>query len=122
MRLVSIPGEAFHALGRAIEDARRDGATCSLAGLAPEWHGYLPSPFRDGYEESMSYGRDAVAAIARADDALAPVRRAPVRLRRVGWASASVRRRRFETAQLLAQPDAEGGEVTLTVPSFRVAG
>jgi hypothetical protein len=37
-----------------------------LAGLAPEWHGYLPSPFTDGYEESMSYGRDAVAAITHA--------------------------------------------------------
>ena len=37
-----------------------------VAGLAPEWHGYLPVPFSDGYEESMSYGRDAVAAIARA--------------------------------------------------------
>jgi hypothetical protein len=37
-----------------------------LAGLAPEWHGYLPMPFRDGYEESTSYGRDAVAAIAGA--------------------------------------------------------
>ena len=37
-----------------------------LAGLAPEWHGYLPSPFRDGYEESTSYGRGAVATIAAA--------------------------------------------------------
>ena len=67
VRLVSIPGEAFHALGRAIEDrAPRDGAHVLLAGLAPEWHGYLPSPFGDGYEESTSYGRDAVAAIADA--------------------------------------------------------
>ena len=42
VRLVSVPGEAFHALGRAIEERGDGGATCSLAGLAPEWHGYLP--------------------------------------------------------------------------------
>jgi hypothetical protein len=64
VRLVSIPGEAFHALGRAIEN--RVGGHVLLAGLAPEWHGYLPSPFRDGYEESTSYGRAAVATIAGA--------------------------------------------------------
>jgi len=64
VRLVSIPGEAFHALGRAIET--RVGGHVLLAGLAPEWHGYLPAPFRDGYEESTSYGRNAVAAIAEA--------------------------------------------------------
>ena len=62
VRLVSIPGEAFHALGRAIEE--RAGRHVLLAGLAPEWHGYLPAPFRDGYEESTSYGHDAVATIA----------------------------------------------------------
>jgi hypothetical protein len=66
LRLVSMPGEAFHALGRAVE-ARVEGggAQLLLAGLAPEWHGYLPSPFTEGYEESMSYGREAVAAIAQ---------------------------------------------------------
>jgi hypothetical protein len=63
VRLVSVPGEAFHALGRAIE-AR--GPHVLVAGLAPEWHGYLPVPFRDGYEESMSYGPEAVATIAQA--------------------------------------------------------
>jgi hypothetical protein len=69
VRLVSVPGEAFHALGRAIDErvAREPGATHTLiAGLAPEWHGYLPSPFTDGYEESVSYGAEAVAAITRA--------------------------------------------------------
>jgi neutral ceramidase len=66
VRLVSVPGEAFHALGRAIEDRVGDASHVLLAGLAPEWHGYLPSPFREGYEESTSYGRDAVAAIADA--------------------------------------------------------
>ena len=63
VRLVSVPGEAFHALGRAIE-ARAPHVL--VAGLSPEWHGYLPVPFTDGYEESMSYGPEAVAAIARA--------------------------------------------------------
>jgi hypothetical protein len=63
LRLVSVPGEAFHELGRAIEGR---GPHVLVAGLSPEWHGYLPSPFRDGYEESMSYGRDAVATIGRA--------------------------------------------------------
>ena len=67
VRLVSVPGEAFHALGRAIEDrVAGEGARVLVAGLAPEWHGYLPSPFTDGYEETMSYGRDAVATIAHA--------------------------------------------------------
>ena len=61
------PGEGFHALGRAVEDrVERDGGLVLLAGLAPEWNGYLPVPFTDGYEESMSYGREAVAAIAHA--------------------------------------------------------
>jgi len=67
VRVVSIPGEGFHALGQAIErrvDA--DGGLVLLAGLSPEWHGYLPMPFTDGYEESMSYGRAAVAQIAAA--------------------------------------------------------
>ncbi len=66
LRLVSLPGEAFHALGRAIEHRAGAGTHVLLAGLAPEWHGYLPSPFRDGYEESTSYGPAAVAAIADA--------------------------------------------------------
>jgi hypothetical protein len=66
VRVVSVPGEAFHALGRAIEDRAGDGTHVLLAGLAPEWHGYLPVPFSDGYEESMSYGRAATAAITDA--------------------------------------------------------
>jgi neutral ceramidase len=59
--LVSIPGEAFHAFGRAVDDAR--GNRALLAGLAPVWQGYLPMPFREGYEESVSYGAPAVAAV-----------------------------------------------------------
>ncbi len=67
VRLVSVPGEAFHALGRAIEDrGAEEGAHVLVAGLTPEWHGYLPSPFGDGYEEGMSYGRQAVATLTHA--------------------------------------------------------
>lgn len=61
VRVVSLPGEAFFALGREVEDAR--GRRTLLAGLAPAWHGYLPQPFTEGYEEGLSYGADAVAAI-----------------------------------------------------------
>lgn len=61
LRLVSLPGEAFHALGRAIEATHDDPVL--LAGLAPVWQGYLPEPFTDGYEESVSYGAAAVSAI-----------------------------------------------------------
>ena len=62
--LVSIPGEAFQAFGRAVDEAR--GGRAILAGLAPVWQGYLPMPFREGYEESVSYGAPAVAAILEA--------------------------------------------------------
>ena len=64
VRLVSVPGEAFHALGRAIED--RTGGRALVAGLSPVWRGYLPAPFTEGYEESMSLGREAVAVLAAA--------------------------------------------------------
>jgi neutral ceramidase len=61
IRLVSIPGEAFFELGREIEDARN--RRCLLAGISPSWHGYLPVPWGDGYEEGVSYGRDFVQAV-----------------------------------------------------------
>lgn len=61
LRLVSLPGEAFHALGRAVETARGDRTM--LAGIAPAWLGYLPEPYGRGYEEKMSYGRGFVAAV-----------------------------------------------------------
>ena len=64
VRLVSVPGEAFHALGRAVETARDDRAL--LAGLAPDYLGYLPAPFGKGYEEKMSYGRRFVERVAQA--------------------------------------------------------
>ena len=60
-RLLSVPGEAFHAFGRAVEDARPGPVL--IAGLAPVWYGYLPVPFREGYEESMSYGEPFVRAV-----------------------------------------------------------
>ena len=64
VRVVSIPGEAFVAFGAAVLDAR-PGPTL-LAGLSPVWQGYLPRPFGEGYEESVSYGDPAVTAILEA--------------------------------------------------------
>jgi len=61
VRLVSIPGEAFCALGRKVEASR--GPRVLLAGLSPVWQGYLPDPFGEGYEEGVSFGQPAVAAI-----------------------------------------------------------
>ena len=57
VRLVSMPGEAFHLLGREISSGRGDRVL--LAGLAPAWHGYLPHPWGEGgYEEGVSFGED----------------------------------------------------------------
>ncbi|MFZ0173205.1 MAG: hypothetical protein WAL04_16110 [Acidimicrobiales bacterium] len=64
VRVVSVPGEAFHAFGRAIETSRQ--APVLLAGLAPVWLGYLPAPFGEGYEESMSFGEPFVNTLLRA--------------------------------------------------------
>lgn len=60
-RLISLPGEAFHAFGRAVEESR--GGPVLLAGLSPVWLGYLPVPFTEGYEESMSQGAVFVDAV-----------------------------------------------------------
>ena len=59
--LVAVPGEAFHALGNKIEAAV--GGPSLLAGLSPVWQGYLPDPWGDAYEESVSYGEDFVAGV-----------------------------------------------------------
>ena len=64
LSLISVPGEPFHALDQAIV-ASRPGPVL-LAALAPVWQGYFPVPFGEGYEETVSYGRDAVEAVARA--------------------------------------------------------
>ena len=60
-RLVSVPGEAFHAFGNALAAARP--GPLLVAGLAPAWLGYLPVPFTEGYEEQMSMGRPFVDAL-----------------------------------------------------------
>lgn len=62
--LLSIPGEAFSAFGEAVVAARGDEII--LAGLCPVWQGYLPIPFTDGYEETVSFGEPAVQAILAA--------------------------------------------------------
>jgi hypothetical protein len=64
VRLVSVPGEPFDALGREVLAAREERAL--LAAISPAWHGYLPRPFRSGYEERMSGGRRFVAQVAHA--------------------------------------------------------
>jgi hypothetical protein len=61
VRLVSMPGEAFFALGREIEEAR--SRRTILAGICPSWHGYLPVPWGDGYEEGVSFGREFVEQV-----------------------------------------------------------
>lgn len=61
VRLVSIPGEAFHAFGKAVDEAR--GFRTLLAGISPSWQGYLPHPFGSGYEETVSFGEPAVNAV-----------------------------------------------------------
>jgi len=66
VRLVSVPGEAFHALGRSIEEDSGRGGKVLVAGLAPILQGYLPVPFTDGYEETVGYGRAFVATVAAA--------------------------------------------------------
>jgi hypothetical protein len=63
VRLVSIPGEAFFALGREIEDTRNRRTL--LAGISPSWHGYLPVPWGDGYEEGVSFGPEFVDEVRR---------------------------------------------------------
>jgi hypothetical protein len=64
VRLVSVPGEGFQELGRQVFASR--GERVLLAGLAPLWQGYFPVPFADGYEEGVSYGPAAVAAVLAA--------------------------------------------------------
>ncbi len=63
IRLVSVPGEPFDALGRGIVSARDERAL--VASISPIWQGYLPAPFRSGYEERMSGGRRFVAALTQ---------------------------------------------------------
>ena len=62
--IVGVPGEATQGMQARIESAR--GMKPLFAGFTPSWHGYLPDPFRMGYEESMSLGRHATDTIAAA--------------------------------------------------------
>jgi neutral ceramidase len=61
VRLVSIPGEAFQAFGREVDQVRR-GRTI-LAGISPSWQGYFPHPWGAGYEETVSFGEPVVTAV-----------------------------------------------------------
>jgi hypothetical protein len=64
LTVVAVPGEPFHALVNQIDAARRGPVL--IAALAPVWQGYLPVPWGMGYEETVSYGEEAVATIAAA--------------------------------------------------------
>ena len=61
LRVVSVPGEAFHAFGESVRASR--GGEVVLAGLSPAWQGYLPMPWGEGYEETVSYGEAFVATV-----------------------------------------------------------
>ena len=62
--MIGVPGEGFHARRGRIRATHPDPLL--LAGLAPDWHGYLPLPYTDGYEEGLSLGPDAVAELVEA--------------------------------------------------------
>jgi hypothetical protein len=62
--LISIPGEAFSAFGNQVVESRANPVL--IAGLAPVWQGYLPVPFREGYEEGLSYGEPFVQGVLHA--------------------------------------------------------
>ena len=65
--LISLPGEAFHQLGVEVIAARGgQGTPVLLAAIAPQWWGYLPCPWTQGYEEKMSYGRHFVDRVRAA--------------------------------------------------------
>jgi hypothetical protein len=61
VEVISLPGEAFCAFGEQVV-ASRDNPVL-MAGLAPIWQGYLPVPFREGYEEGLSYGEAFVLGV-----------------------------------------------------------
>ncbi len=59
---------AAMALRAGFAVASAHGDRLLFAGLAPDWHGYFPVPYTEGYEEGLSLGPEAVRMIA---DALA---------------------------------------------------
>jgi neutral ceramidase len=64
LSVVAVPGEPFHKLVNQIDESRQGPVL--IAALAPVWQGYLPVPWGEGYEETVSYGQEAVEAMARA--------------------------------------------------------
>jgi hypothetical protein len=61
MEVLAVPGEGFHGVEEAIRRVHDDPLL--IAGLAPDWHGYFPVPYTDGYEEGLSLGPDAVRQV-----------------------------------------------------------
>ena len=61
LEVLAVPGEGFHGVEEAIR--RVHGDPLLIAGLAPDWHGYFPVPYTDGYEEGLSLGPDAVQQV-----------------------------------------------------------
>jgi hypothetical protein len=61
VHVVAVPGEGFHGVEAALR-ARYDDPLL-IAGLAPDWHGYFPVPYTDGYEEGLSFGPEAVETL-----------------------------------------------------------
>jgi hypothetical protein len=64
VHVVAVPGEGFHGVEAALR-ARYDDPLL-IAGLAPDWHGYFPVPYTDGYEEGLSFGPAAVETLVAA--------------------------------------------------------
>jgi hypothetical protein len=62
--VVAVPGEAFHAAEQQMRELVGDRTL--IAGLAPDWHGYFPMPFAEGYEEQLSFGAEATDHVLRA--------------------------------------------------------
>jgi hypothetical protein len=64
VHVVAVPGEGFHGVEEALRTHHADPLL--LAGLAPDWHGYLPLPYTAGYEEGLSLGPAAVTQLVDA--------------------------------------------------------
>jgi neutral ceramidase len=64
LAVIAVPGEGFHGLEREVRSRHADPLL--LAGLAPDWHGYFPVPYTDGYEEGLSLGAEAVGQLVEA--------------------------------------------------------
>ena len=68
LEVLTVPGEGFHGVEGAIRSVHGDPLL--IAGLAPDWHGYFPVPYTDGYEEGLSLGPTRCSRSSpRTDDA-----------------------------------------------------